>query len=184
FTVTVNDNQAPTITCPADMVAQAPPGSSSVAVSFPAPTSADNCTSSVTCVPPSGSAFVPGTTVVNCTATDGVNSTSCSFKVTAFNVVIRDDATGNILRFVTTTGVYEFYECSKNITLKGIGVVTIAACKIDLNDTGPDPKKPDRNVHAVANPCTSRGDATITFNGSGTSILGDANIGNNPVKCP
>src|SRR5205085_10511108 len=46
-----------------------------------------NTTVTVSCVPPSPGPFPPGTTTVNCTATDSLgNTTTCSFPVT----VVRD----------------------------------------------------------------------------------------------
>ncbi len=82
FTVTVNDNQAPSITCPANQTAGTLSGP--VTVNYPAPTVSDNCSgATVNCVPASGSSFPVGITTVTCTATDAANlTTSCSFTVT------------------------------------------------------------------------------------------------------
>lgn len=82
FTVTVNDNQAPAITCPANQTAGTLSGP--VTVNYPAPTISDNCSgATVNCVPASGSSFPVGITTVTCTATDASNLTaSCSFTVT------------------------------------------------------------------------------------------------------
>ena len=81
FTVTVNDTQPPTITCPANItrVTFGP----STPVTYSAPAFADNCPgSTVVCTPPSGSNFAPGTTTVTCTATDGSgNTATCSFSI-------------------------------------------------------------------------------------------------------
>jgi len=83
FTVTVNDNQPPTITCPSNIVTNTAPGQCAQVVTFSASAS-DNCpgvTSS--CSPPSGSTFPKGTTQVTCTATDtSGNTASCTFNVT------------------------------------------------------------------------------------------------------
>src|SRR5205807_6983999 len=83
FTVTVNDTENPSITCPANIVASTPPGQCNAVVTF-APTASDNCLGvSVTCAPSSGSTFAKGTNTVTCTATDSSsNTTSCSFTVT------------------------------------------------------------------------------------------------------
>lgn len=82
FTVTVNDTEAPVITCPAEIVvdAQSPVGT---AVAF-LTTATDNCPGvSVNCSPTSGSVFPIGTTPVLCMATDAAGNTSeCSFAVT------------------------------------------------------------------------------------------------------
>ncbi|MCC6485783.1 MAG: HYR domain-containing protein [Armatimonadetes bacterium] len=82
-TVTVTDNQPPSITCPANITVYADPGSSSAVVEFSANASDDCGTPVVTCTPASGSAFPVGTTHVQCVADDGHgNTASCSFDVT------------------------------------------------------------------------------------------------------
>ncbi|MEK7413852.1 MAG: HYR domain-containing protein, partial [Planctomycetota bacterium] len=86
FTVTVQDTQAPSITCPANQTAVSTDGNP-VTVNFPAPTVTDNCPGipSPTCVPASGSSFPVGTTTVTCTASDASPNSSdstCTFTVT------------------------------------------------------------------------------------------------------
>jgi len=82
FTVTVKDTEAPHIICPSNMcvMGYAPTGA---VVFYPPPQVADNCAVSLTnCVPPSGSLFPPGVTIVTCTAIDvSGNSSSCNFVV-------------------------------------------------------------------------------------------------------
>jgi hypothetical protein len=84
FTVTVNDTQAPTITCPANITQSTDPNQCSAVVSYKVPTPSDNCPGvTATCVPASGSTFLKGTTTVTCTATDSSNLTgTCTFTVT------------------------------------------------------------------------------------------------------
>ena len=90
---TVNDNTAPVISCPSNIVVYLPLNSSatSMTVSYPAVTATDNCSaSSITTSRASGSAFPVGTTTVSATATDVAgNSSTCSFSVT-----VRYDFTG------------------------------------------------------------------------------------------
>jgi hypothetical protein len=89
FSVTVNDNQAPVITCPSNVTAALPPNDSAVRVNYPAPTATDNCSATAVCSPPSGSFFPAGVTTVTCTATDTSGNTSnCSLTVTAASSVI------------------------------------------------------------------------------------------------
>jgi hypothetical protein len=89
FSVTVNDNQAPVITCPSNVTAALPPTDSAVRVNYPAPAATDNCSATAVCSPPSGSFFPAGVTTVTCTATDtSSNTTNCSFTVTAASTVI------------------------------------------------------------------------------------------------
>jgi tripartite motif-containing protein 71 len=84
-TVNVVDTTAPAISCPANVVATLPPNSAatSAVVSYPAVTATDSCSPSVTVnsSPASGSVFPLGTTTVNATASDGSNTSSCSFTV-------------------------------------------------------------------------------------------------------
>ncbi|MCX8020859.1 MAG: HYR domain-containing protein [Chitinophagaceae bacterium] len=105
FTVTVNDNEAPTITCPANQVRNTDPGQCYATFTPPQPTFADNCavtrltwtmTGATTgSSPNTGINFVPstqfllsgttgtGVTTITYTATDAAgNSRTCSFTVT------------------------------------------------------------------------------------------------------
>ncbi len=84
FTITVVDNEPPTIADNPDLtretVANAP-----VTVTFPLPAASDNsgAAPTVVCVPSSGATFGIGTSTVTCTATDGAgNTASSSFTVT------------------------------------------------------------------------------------------------------
>lgn len=84
FTVTVNDMQPPSITCPANVTVNAGAGQCSAVATYGAPTVSDNCTGVgvPTCTPPSGSTFPAGTTTVTCTVNDAVNNmASCTFTV-------------------------------------------------------------------------------------------------------
>ena len=82
FTVTVNPSLL-AITCPSNLTVHATSAAGAV-VSYPAPTVSGGCPPITTnCVPPSGSTFPIGTTVVNCTATDVCGGqANCSFTVT------------------------------------------------------------------------------------------------------
>ena len=85
FTVTVNDTSPPVIgSCPANVTKNNDPGQCSAVVTYTAPSASDNCSgATVSCNPPSGSAFPKGTTTVTCTAHDASNNTaSCQFTVT------------------------------------------------------------------------------------------------------
>jgi predicted outer membrane repeat protein len=84
FTITVNDTQPPSITCPTNITQSTDPNQCSAVVSYPAPTVSDNCGVGVpVCSPPSGSTFQKGTTTVTCTVIDSSgNTATCSFTVT------------------------------------------------------------------------------------------------------
>lgn len=84
FNVSVLESSPPSIVCPADLLVTTD-GQRPRVVNFPDPQAADNCTGQVQvlCVPPSGSTFPPGTTLINCTAVDASgNTASCRFNVT------------------------------------------------------------------------------------------------------
>ena len=86
FTVTVNDNQAPTITCPANVAINNDLNQCSAVVSFTPPTGSDNCPSVITIQTTglaSGAAFPVGVTTntFRVTAANGQTAT-CAFTVT------------------------------------------------------------------------------------------------------
>jgi phosphopantetheinyl transferase (holo-ACP synthase) len=85
FTVTVTDDEDPAISgTPSDFSVSAEAGQCSAAVSWTAPTAADNCgVSTFTSTHYSNDAFAVGTTTVTYTATDAAgNTTSSSFTIT------------------------------------------------------------------------------------------------------
>jgi hypothetical protein len=84
FYVTVRDSVAPTLTCPANVVAEAT-GSTGAPVYFGSAVASDAMTLSpaVTYSRAPGSTFAPGATAVTATATDAVgNVATCGFTVT------------------------------------------------------------------------------------------------------
>ncbi len=87
FTVRVNDTQAPSLTCPANIFL-ASSGNPVVATWNP-PTVSDNCSGvgAPICTPASGSSFNVGVTTVTCSVSDAANNpASCSFTVTVGSV--------------------------------------------------------------------------------------------------
>jgi hypothetical protein len=82
-TVIVADTTAPSLLCPPNIVVNAAPGGCDAVVTYLV-TATDNCSAvNVLCMPPSGSHFQKGTTLVSCSATDASGHTStCSFTVT------------------------------------------------------------------------------------------------------
>jgi len=85
FTITVEDNEAPVIACPAGVMVNTAPGACGAVATWSAPTVTDNCDTNLTATSniASGSIFLPGTTVVTYTVTDAAgNTTTCSFDVT------------------------------------------------------------------------------------------------------
>ena len=157
FTVTVNDTQPPTITCPGDQTAVTDqtacggPGGACQVVNFTT-TASDNCPGVVVvCNPPSGSCLPPGSTTVTCTATDASgNTATCSFSVTVFDVVLQDDSDPSIvLIWNSITGQYRF--CCKGTTFTGIGKSTVQGCVFTLQHNPADRRvlgRVDKAVHA------------------------------------
>jgi len=87
FTVTVNDTQAPSITCPANILKTTDPNVCTAATTYTAPTATDNCTPAPTVALqsglPSGAPFPKGVSTVIWRATDGAGLTkTCTFRVT------------------------------------------------------------------------------------------------------
>jgi len=86
FTVTVNDAQLPTITCPSNIVKGTDAGQCYAATTYSTPTASDNCTGVSAALHsglPSGSNFPKGANTVVWKATDAAGLTrTCSFRVT------------------------------------------------------------------------------------------------------
>jgi uncharacterized repeat protein (TIGR01451 family) len=99
FRVIVEDTEVPTITCPANVsVFEDSPGSGSAIVGYASPVVTDNCPTTITCEPASGSAFNVGTTTVTCQADDGSgNTASCSFTVTVTGTGCNISCPSNII---------------------------------------------------------------------------------------
>src|SRR5712671_2920159 len=87
-TVTVNDTENPTISCPANITVYLPlnTSSTSTVVNYQTPVGNDNCpgaTTTQTAGLPSGASFPVGTTTNTFRVTDAAgNHTDCSFTVT------------------------------------------------------------------------------------------------------
>lgn len=107
--ITVEDNEAPIIVCPADISANTDAGDCFALVSFAMPYTQDNCgvdTVVQTVGLPSGSQFPVGVNIVEFTVTDvNGNVSTCSFTITVTdneapvavcqNITIQLDANGN-----------------------------------------------------------------------------------------
>ena len=160
FKVTVLDQEPPKITCPADIVIQTlSPIDQSVVVTF-SPVVTDNCPGvSFVCSPVSGSAFSRGTTTVTCTATDAsANQSVCAFKVTVFDICLQDVTTGDVLKYNSVTGAYQFISCGSGLTLSGTGQISLIGSLVRLTDNQPGWK-----VTATFMKGQSTGSAIITL---------------------
>jgi hypothetical protein len=183
FTVTVNDTQPPSITCPANVVAVAAPAcpaNTGTTVTYPPPTASDNCPGvTVACVPPSGTIFPVGTTTVTCTATDASgNTATCSFSVNIFNVCVQDRANPNaVLAWNTTTGEYIF--CCNGTTVTGVGKARQLGCTYTLDHT-----PAGRRVTGKVDFTTFRGEGALQIpSGSNRCTISDDDVRNNNCSC-
>jgi hypothetical protein len=180
FTVTVNDTQPPSITCPANVTAVTPNGASSVIITYPAPVAADNCPGvTVACSPASGSSVPLGTTTVTCTATDtSGNTATCSFTVTAFDVCVQDDGgLSPVVLVNSATGDYRF--CCGGTMYTGRGTVTSRAGSITVEqNTG------SRRVLIKLDRASRQGTASYASPpGQILCTIRDTNILNNSCNC-
>jgi hypothetical protein len=156
FTVTVNDTQPPTITCPTNVTAvtdqNACPAPPCVIVNYPPPTASDNCPGvTVVCNPPAGTCFPTGVTTVTCTATDASgNTATCSFTVTTFDTRLQDDSDPSIvLLWNSITGAYRF--CCHGTIYTGVGKSTVQGCIYTLQHNPADRRvlgRVDKAVHS------------------------------------
>jgi len=108
------------------------------------------------------------------------------YDVNGFDICVEDDGTGNILQFNSTNGDYQFSNCRKAITLGGTGKLTNEpnGCKINLQDNGPIPKRPDRSVLVQVNRCAHTASASIQIFSTGSSFtITDRDITNNTCAC-
>ncbi|HEX5732230.1 MAG TPA: FG-GAP-like repeat-containing protein [Blastocatellia bacterium] len=163
FTVTVNGAEGSGLTCPADKVViagNACPVATSAVVNYTVPVGTDNCTQvTAACMPPPGASFPVGTTTVTCKTTNsqGDTTSSCTFKVTVFNICLQDDANPNAKLMINSfTGQYRF-QCGSMI-FAGVGKITNSpgSCQFALNHT-----PLDRRVRANWATSTMSGNASI-----------------------
>lgn len=103
----------------------------------------------------------------------------------AFDLCVQQDAPKRFLEINSTTGDYRYTDCSKNIVREGGGSVFEYFCKINFSGSGTN-----SSASALLNPCTKRGDATITlppaspFGKPQTIRLIDPDITNSDCQCP
>jgi large repetitive protein len=184
FSVTVEDNQLPLISCPQDISIPNDPGQCGAIVTFQA-TTTDNCSASINYQPASGSFFSVGTTTVSATATDASgNSSTCSFEVTVNDteapiiscpgdITISNDPgqCGAIVTFEATTTD----NCSASINYQpasgsffSVGTTTVSATATDASGN------------------SSTCSLEVTVNDTEAPIIscpGDITISNDPGQC-
>jgi uncharacterized delta-60 repeat protein len=85
---------------------------------------------------------------------------------------IRDDVTGNLFQFSSSTGDYRYSNVRKGLVIGGKGTVATRFCKVQLQDA-----RPGVNISATANTCTRVGTASIMSTAlGGLATLSDRNM--------
>jgi hypothetical protein len=73
-------------------------------------------------------------------------------------LILQDDKSADHLIIVLSTGEYKFESCNGNISISGVGKVTVTGCKLDLLDISDT-----RRVLAEIDLCEKVGKADIAF---------------------
>ncbi|MEM7105954.1 MAG: HYR domain-containing protein, partial [Bacteroidota bacterium] len=162
FSVTVTDDENPSITCPGTQFLTVSTGTCGQTATFPTPTASDNCTASPIILQTSGIAsggiFPVGTTLNTFQAFDAAgNSNSCSF-----TIAVTDDEVPTIT-------------CTSNVSVNS----TPGQC--DALVTVPTPSVSDNcsnyNVTLASIELQNTGDAlTFTFPGTPTGATSNATL--------
>ncbi|MFP5265581.1 MAG: hypothetical protein ACLGJB_27155 [Blastocatellia bacterium] len=114
-----------------------------------------------------------------CSASDFALARYIGITAPDFDICLQDDRNGNLLRFNSTTGDYQFFNCRKGLSLTGSGSVIIRFCKVELQDV-----EHDRNISVLANTCAHAGTASIQdFSRNQTFTITDRDITNNTCVC-
>jgi len=139
FTVIIEDNEPPIISCPASITQSSGAGSCTATITVPLPVVSDNCTASpsvswsrsgATSGSGSGAAsgtYNAGTTIVTYTATDGaLNTAQCQITVTVVeNILPTITCPGNLSRTVGADGTNN---CTYTATLAEISPIVADNC--------------------------------------------------------
>jgi len=88
-----------------------------------------------------------------------------------------------IFKFNSTTGAYEFHDCSKGYVLTGTGTLSTVSCKLYLNDTGSKPS--DRTVAVIVNTCTRAATVSVAIKSPAKTYgFTDNDITQGTCSCP
>lgn len=97
--------------------------------------------------------------------------------VMSFDLCLQDDANGNILKINSTTGAYQFTNCS-GFTLDGTGTLVVRGGVLTLQDN-----RSDRRVLAKIDLAMKKGTASVQILGQQTFSITDKNTSNNQCAC-
>ncbi|XP_071959784.1 hyalin-like [Antedon mediterranea] len=174
FTVTVNDVDAPTLTCPRNIEENSSTDQAIVTWNDPSVTdNVDTCLSA-TCTPPSGSSFNIGSTDVTCSATDSAGYTgSCVFTVTV------NDSYAPI---VTCSGNIEEYSATDQATVTWTGPSVTDNVDTGLSAACNPPSGSSFNIGSINVTCSAMDTAGNT--GSCVFTVTIIDIDTPIVTCP
>lgn len=97
----------------------------------------------------------------------------------SFDACLKDDSTGNLLQWNSTTGQYKFTRCSDGFMLSGTGAVRIQGSTITLVDF-----RLDRRVLATVDNTQKKGKAAVQYFPLATTFtIMDRNTGQNTCSC-
>lgn len=118
FSITVTDNEAPTIQCPETVAVDVLGCSAGTTITFPEAVATDNCElASLTYNSPNGSFFSCGTTIVTATAIDVAgNSSHCNFDVLVNGCQNCAKLIDGVAVCGETSGQYHFTISAQNMT--------------------------------------------------------------------
>lgn len=97
--------------------------------------------------------------------------------VVLFDLCIQDDSNGNILKINSTTGAYQFTNCS-GFTLGGTGILVVRGSILTFQDN-----RGDRRVLARIDSGVNKGTASIQVSGQQIFNITDRNTLNNACSC-
>src|SRR6185369_7364257 len=209
FTVTVLDNQPPTITCPANFTVNTAPGTCTSNVTFLVSAS-DNCAvTNTSSVPPSGFAFPVGVTLVASTASDSSgNKSQCFFTVAVIDnqppqITCPSDLSVNAAPGACTSNVTFTVSATDNCTVTNltsspssgfafpVGATTVTSTARDINGNSSmctftvtvlDNQPPAISCPAnrIVNAAPGVCTSNVTFNVSATDNCTVTNLTSNP----
>ncbi len=168
FTVTVNDTQQPTLSCPPDITVTATSAAGAV-VTYTIPVGLDNCPEAVTsrmAGQASGTTFPIGTTTVTYRVTDATgNFTECSFLVKVENP-IPTITLGTIASICQGAASFQI---PYTATTHNPDQYTVSGTGVNANQTG-SLNGSSGTITVGINPATFTGSFTLVVNNSSTGI--------------
>lgn len=97
-----------------------------------------------------------------------------------FDGIVQDESSDNLLAFNSTTGEYQFIQCSSGFVLGGQGSITIKACTVMLQHN-----TADRRILVKYDTCTKKATASVQVLSTGMIFsITDKDTTNNVFSCP